>query len=356
MTNTETATSEVPTQTTRHEELDIARGLAVLLMVAVHVLQVLARPSVQSSGAGLTIEFLGSVPAAPVFMAVLGAGLVFSRRSEPGRLLRRGLAIMGLGYLLNLLRGGLPSLLGSVVLEDPAYVDWAILEFLSVDILQFAGLAMIFFAFVKKARIGVAGLVVLGLVFGAVAYVLDPLDVESVWLGGVTGLFWGSHEVSFFAFVNWIPYPIAGYCFGLALKRSGDKRRFYRRSLLASVLLTVMLFIVLEPLLGLDIGYADVYSYPHHHLHVAALYLSFVLMWISLIAVVFERIPMGVRRAIGSWSRNVTPIYVIHWVIIGWTAIGLEGALGYVGYAVAVLAIGGVSALLATVWMNRRGR
>ncbi len=348
-----TGTSEQPEPSGRHEELDFARGLAVLFMVAVHVLQLLTTEQVQSSGVGLVVEFLGGVPAAPVFMVVLGAGLVFSKRTDPRRLVVRGLLIFALGYLLNLLRGALPALLGALVLNEPVYYEWAVLELLSVDILQFAGLTLMFFSLVKKLQIGIWWLVAIGLVLGAGAYVLTPVDVPSIWLGGLTGLIWGSHEVSFFAFLNWIPYPIAGYCLGSALLRVKEKRTFYRYGVVIGATACVVFYVVLEPVLGLDIGFQDEYSYPHHLLHVSALYLSLVLFWLSLLAIMLERIPAAVRRVIGRWSRNVTPIYLIHWVILGWTAILLEGSLGQIGFVVAVLAIGGVSAWLASIWTSR---
>lgn len=57
-------------------ELDIARGLAVLFMIAVHITLVFSNDHVKSSLYGLTIEFLGGIPAAPVFMFVLGVGVL----------------------------------------------------------------------------------------------------------------------------------------------------------------------------------------------------------------------------------------------------------------------------------------
>ena len=57
----------VSTQNNRLMAIDLARGLAVFFMIAVHTLEVFASQEVKNSVFGQIIEFLGGPPAAPVF-------------------------------------------------------------------------------------------------------------------------------------------------------------------------------------------------------------------------------------------------------------------------------------------------
>lgn len=51
----------------RQRELDVAKGLAIIFMLLVHVYEVYGR-EVEGTGFSKVVEFLGSPPAAPVFM------------------------------------------------------------------------------------------------------------------------------------------------------------------------------------------------------------------------------------------------------------------------------------------------
>ena len=80
--------------TGRQNELDIARGLAVLFMIAVHVLRSFSKEIVIYSFGGTIVNALGGPPAAPVFMFIFGAGIVYSKKSDSKILLKRGLLII----------------------------------------------------------------------------------------------------------------------------------------------------------------------------------------------------------------------------------------------------------------------
>src|SRR5215510_4654490 len=98
-----------------HERIrafDLARGLAILFMIGVHVLWHWGAPETWISPVGQVISFLGGPTAAPVFMFLMGASLAFSSRSSFSSLAVRGLWLVWLGYLLNFLRGVIPAYLG----------------------------------------------------------------------------------------------------------------------------------------------------------------------------------------------------------------------------------------------------
>ena len=57
---------------TRSFTADLLKGMAVLAMIQVHLMELFARQEVYDSLTGKISLFLGGIPAAPVFMAVMG--------------------------------------------------------------------------------------------------------------------------------------------------------------------------------------------------------------------------------------------------------------------------------------------
>jgi hypothetical protein len=117
-------------------------------MIAVHTIEVFASQEVKSSLFGQIIEFLGGPPAAPVFMTLMGFSFLYSGKSDLKPKLLRGFKIFLSGYVLNILRGVIPFSLATnlkldVVKTFPIekFNEYMILT--TVDILQFAGIALI---------------------------------------------------------------------------------------------------------------------------------------------------------------------------------------------------------------------
>lgn len=101
-----------PARGERQAELDIGKGIAVLLMICVHVQEVLSHSAVQHSLFGNIVEFVTCFPAAPLFMFVMGVGIVYSRRQDAGYAIGRGALLLAMAYLLNVARGYIPWTLG----------------------------------------------------------------------------------------------------------------------------------------------------------------------------------------------------------------------------------------------------
>ena len=57
---------------TRNHSLDLLKGIAVLLMIQVHVMELFASVAVSNSTAGKLSLFLGGAPVAPFFMIIFG--------------------------------------------------------------------------------------------------------------------------------------------------------------------------------------------------------------------------------------------------------------------------------------------
>jgi hypothetical protein len=301
----------------RQIELDLARGLAVLFMIMVHILEIFSDQSVAESWYGEIVFFLGGPPAAPVFMFLLGVGIVFSSKSNAQTLLKRGLWIFILGYLLNFLRGSLPNLIGFLLLGDQELLIASLYELITIDILQFAGLTLIFFAVIKKYNLNFVYVLFVGVLISALNFVLQPIKVDHILLAAISGLIWGSSQISFFPFSTWLIYPIAGYLFGMQMIKYRDKKLFYKRLFISSFLILIFSSFIIVGVFGIDIGLEDDYAYYHHHIIGGLIYLSFVVCWLSILFFTSKLFAGLIGTTINRWSKNVTAIYFIHWVIIG---------------------------------------
>src|SRR5690242_9095304 len=130
----------------RVRAFDLARGLAVVFMIGVHVLWHWGAPDTWTTPIGQVISFLGGPSAAPVFMFLMGASLAFSSRTSFSSLAVRGLWLLWLGYLLNFLRGVIPAYLGlQAGLVTPEQIAPFTLPWLAttVDVHHMAGLSLI---------------------------------------------------------------------------------------------------------------------------------------------------------------------------------------------------------------------
>ena len=340
----------------RIDAFDLARGLAVFFMALVHALGTYTTPEVYDSAFGWTIEFLGGPPAAPVFMFLMGAVMAFSRRSGFTAMVKRGLLLLALGYLLNALRGSLPvwlAIQAGALLEELGG-STPMIEFLQVDILQFAGIAYLTLAVVRKITrnpwIWAALVLVVAWISPFIWGVTSgwgPLDFVLNHIGGIDG-----ENVAFPLFA-WIAYPLLGMAVGQWLVTTEDRAKVFRRLAWAGAGLLLVGGAITLTNANFHIG--DYWrTGPGGVLAIT----GFVLLWVcglTLIATPLLRSWPG--KLIAYWSRHVTVFYFIHWVLLGWSIllVGYEayGILGtLIGFAIIVL----LSTLLTMAWVRLRSR
>lgn len=306
--------------TGRQFELDIARGLAVVFMVLVHVQMTFANYTESDSTLANVIDFMGGIPAAPVFMFLMGVGFVYSRKTDYKKLLKRGLYIFLAGYMLNFLRDSLPELVDYFSKGRTHSLHAAIEGFIDIDILQFAGLSMIFFGSLKRIKATTTQIVIAGIVLSLLPFLLADVQVETYFGAASTGLLWGSSEYSEFPFLNWVFYPVAGYTFARWLIRCTNKPLFYSQLFLISSILILLLATMFLEIPGEDLGMGNEIAYYHHSFFANIIYTLFTLSWLSFLFGLTNLLPAKLLAPFKRWSRNVTKIYFIHWVLIGWLA------------------------------------
>ena len=330
---------------------DLARGLAVFFMILVHVLWHWGAPETWTTPVGRAISFLGGPTAAPVFMFLMGASLAFSSRSRFGSLAARGLWLVFLGYLLNMLRGVIPATIGLatgvVTAEQIAPFDqWWLLT--SVDIHHMAGLSLIAIAALRLwAR---PGAIWLGLAaaLALVAPWLRSLHFGTPLLDGALTPILGSAPNVYYAVVPWLVYPLTGAVFGAIVARAVDRRAIFRRA----GLLGLGLCVAGAGLIAVQRPQFDVGTYWQEPLSFIVGIIGIVLVWLTLCDLVTRQAWIDRRLGIVyGWSSRVIPMYFCHWIIVGW-GIGLVGfrALSLEGVLVAM-----AGAVILTSLVSRLG-
>ena len=333
----------------RVRAFDLARGLAVLFMIGVHVLWHWGAPDTWTTPIGQAISLLGGPTAAPVFMFLMGASLAFSSRTSFRSLAIRGLWLVWLGYLLNVFRGVIPAYLGlesgvvTAAQIAPFTMPWLLT---TVDVHHMAGLSLIAIAGLRlvtrrgvvwlliAAAIVVTGPVVRGFDFGT-----PLLDAP------LTPILGGAPNV-YYAVVPWIAFPLAGAVFGALMARAPDRARVFRWC----AVLGVALCAAGIGLVAMDPPAFDVNTYwrmpPPYFVGITGL----VLVWLFACDLAVRHVRENRAFAfLYGWSGRVIAIYFTHWIVVGWGV----GIFGFRAQPLAGALFGIVVAIVATALLSR---
>lgn len=231
----------------------------------------------------------------------------------------RGLQLFALGYVLNLARFVLPLLLT----DDPRVVElfggtwWG--PFFEIDILQLAGLSLIVLGPVKRYVRDPRLVLALAAAVASVAPLLWGVGGGNVVLDPL----WGLGEWVSFPLFPWLAYPLLGLSLAGFAARAASARRLLRGWALAGccAVLAGVALLPFAPGPGGILAFGDYYR---SGLPVQLLLAGFVLLWLPLLWWLDGRLSWRiVPRYLTSLSRNITAVYLIQWVLIGWLAIGL---------------------------------
>lgn len=290
---------------------DLLRGVAVVLMVQVHLTELFANESWFNSLGGQLSLFFGGAPAAPLFMVFMGffAG---KQKKTCKKLFFRGVKFLAYGLLLNI---GLNFHLFYKIFTHGYQVD-PLPYLFGVDIFFLAGISMMIIALFKK--VFQKSILLWSLLFLVLAFVNPFLSASAVLpdsMKYIQSFFYGNFLWSYFPLFPWGAYPVAGVIGSLIAERWSEKWWNERNQ----VLLFMMLFIVL--LISFPFGFSrtiDLQSYYHHNGLLVFWNLAFVTCWVLFFG--FLSSPES-ATSLTKWlvfaGRNVTAFYVFQWLWIG---------------------------------------
>jgi len=317
----------------RNLAFDLMKGMAVLAMIQVHLTELFARQDIYDSFSGQLSLFFGGVPAAPVFMAVMGYFLATSTSLLDS--LTRGIKLIVWGLLLNI---GLNFHLIYKTWQGNLHTN--LLQYVfGADILLLAGFSVIIISIVRLIfRNAWLPYLLLALAIAAFGPYIPVVSGSKLpYLMAFAG---GNYSWSYFPVFPWLAYPLAGLAFGLGK----DKIRALTTG--KDLIIFALCFVLwLTGLLvfGFRIS-SSLTLYYHHGILFFVWALLFIICIAYIAAFIVSKSGTFVLVRYFAWlGKNVTAIYVIQWLIIGniatqiWKTQGFSQlALWYAGILTAV--------------------
>lgn len=335
----------------RNKTFDFVRGLAVFFMIIVHILMVYSKVEVQDSLFGWVIDFLGGPPAAPVFMFSMGVFYMLSSKSDSLKSgVVRGVKLILLGCLLSFLRDDLLGLLGSNFTTITYEGSNKLLAIWEIDILQFAGLAYILMSLIKQYLKKPIWWLIIAVGIMIVSPALWGISSNIKVINWIFNYLWGAGDEVYFPIFGWLFYPLIGMVFGICMKAYSDTQTLFDSLLkLGLALLAIGSVITIT---DFDFHIGDYYrSGPGSMIWIIGF--VFVWLWIG------NKIILNIREnklfnIIYYWSKEITTIYFIHWILIMWATIifGYE-AHGILATVLLMILMVTVSHLLAKLYKRR---
>lgn len=352
----------------RQQEFDLARAVIIFCLALIHcTIECTSDEGLTKGIPYLFDAIIGGPFSAPMYMFVMGVGMVYTKNKEPMQYLKRGIKIFIAGYMLNICRFAIPYLLGYAITgEYGKYIEPLVYKVLGNDILIFAGLAMMILALFVKMKLSNIVMIIVGMMMAAAGTLLNGVDVGyplgNIFLGYIIGTEDAAGMVvSDFPILNWMLFPICGYVFGIILKRVKDKKLFYLMSSIPTILIAIIYFTY-----GVyyEIGMFGEGQNCYYHMIFSDVLASLALT-IGMVGVYYGMtliLPKKLLSYAYEISRNITYIYCIHWVLVSFVvniciyiSIGTQELAPWIvmilGSAISVVSI--IIAYYFRLWKNR---
>lgn len=313
--------------TTRTQTADLLKGIAVILMIQVHIIELFASAGIYNSIIGKILLFLGGTPVAPVFMLIFGYFIAASKKSSL-QLIIRGLKIIALGMFLNIAMN-----LNLIISVNKGSIQTDLLPYIfGVDILQFAGIAIIIIAILKKAIEKKLFFVLLCILISTfIGNLLSNFSPETKTMQYVLSFFYGCSKWSYFPLFPWLAYPLSGIAFYQIQKQYGlndihkfvsnifkkpEALRFFKQMMGV----VFFLFLLLTGRYAISIA-SNLLLYYHHEF----VFFLWTLIFLALYGFIMNEInqltgEFILLKYIKWLGKNVTIIYILQWILIGNTA------------------------------------
>ena len=308
----------------RQAEIDLVKFFAIPFMVCIHFYEQFSgyefADKVPDTLFRNVIEFIGGPLAAPVFMFSMGIGMIYTRHDSPYDFIKRGGKLLFIGYLLNFFRQTLPQLIGLAMGIDSG-LD-IIGGMLCVDILPFAGMAFLIVGVMKKLKMSAIQICETAFVMQAVGIWSTKFHIKPGVVQNLLGLLVPTGKWTSFPLTLWLVYPSLGMVFGELLMKCADKKKWYRKLMICSIVFFVA-FTAGLVYAGYDIRniYALCGDTYYHHSTLATLWITPIIILAIGSCYYLNRKTenIGVGRFIRYCSVNLNTIYIIQWLIIAYS-------------------------------------
>ena len=320
--------SKEPCNTGRQFELDLFRAILIYRFAVIHVF-VEATPPENLDVLGIPYYFdsvVGGVIGPTRFMIFMGIALAYTRHGTPKEVFQRGVRIGIVGFVLNIFRYLIPSLIGYAISGDAEkYIYELPYLIFGNDILQFASLSMMLMALLLHFKLSPHKIFGVSLVLSVIGTIFRSVDLHNNVLNVIAGHFIGIETVSGdpyiysdFPLLIWFIFYAFGYLFGYYYTRLKDKDRFYLTvSPICLVIAAAFCIWEIHGGFGMMMGEgANVF----YHMHTVEAFICILACVGSMMTFNFaaKLVPEKLKKPIESISRNVNTSYCIHWVLVWW--------------------------------------
>ena len=347
----------------RTQTADLLKGIAALLMIQVHIIELFATQNIFDSTIGKVLLFLGGPPVAPVFMVIFGYFIAESKKTTK-QLIGRGLKIIFLGLLLNIALN-----FNLIISVNKGIFDIDIWPYIfGVDILPLAGLSLIIIALLSPIwRINKSVIIfsLIALIFISAFlgnFLLDYTPQQSL-LKYLFSPFYGASTWSYFPLFPWLSYSLAGIIF-FKIKQYYDLNLLNKPSVkivLGGLFLLLLVFTIRYAITissDLQPGIQGKQEYYHHGLIFFLWVITFLSFYSFFINEIEKKLGTTIVFRYIKWiGKNITVVYIIQWIIIGNIATEIFKTVAVPSYLlICFIAVSAISSGICYLWVKIKGR
>lgn len=312
--------------TGRQRELDLVKGFLMIMIVFIHSFQTIANQTAMESDV-YKIMFAFFMPTgACLYLFCMGFGSVFSKRNQPGDLVKNGLKLLCYQALSNIIYSLcliLPFYLRNAILGEvegtmEAYhaTVYGMLTF--VNIFFISGMCYLVLAIYKAIRMPLMGYIISAIVVGMISPYLGTICSGNEALNWILDMSFGGKGETSFCFFPYLSYVFMGYVFAKVIRKiqEKDKAGFYIKSgIISAVIVAIWMGFVIRKYPGVD----EYFTYMNLQYRIPGLakvigsccsiLLCFAIAYGA--APVIEKWKFGYRK-LTEYSKNISKLYAVH--------------------------------------------
>ncbi len=298
--------------------LDLARGFTVMFIAPVHTMLLFSKPSVHQTWLCGIFRFISEGPGAQLFMLLMGISFALSAKKDNKQVLKRAFQILAVGYLLNVLKFGLPFLCG--LIPD------GLLKYLKIsndrngfiqlvctgDILQLAGISLMILQLCYRLFPYRFAYFVIAIAICFVSPLFWDLKSDHWIFNAILQLAGGQPPRVFFPLFPWLVYPLFGMYVGYLIKGGISIKipKLWTATLLAGSIAMIIYHFINTYNEGSFYRSSPIDTLIH---------LLLVLVWLYAWHLVSKLFNSNKFFELLCWlSKHITLIYFVQWVFIFW--------------------------------------
>ncbi|WP_080780203.1 heparan-alpha-glucosaminide N-acetyltransferase domain-containing protein [Chryseobacterium phocaeense] len=317
-------------QSKRIAALDLIKGMSVVGMIIIHTLLIYANVKSQSESViGSFIVFLGR--GTSIFLICMGITFMTSSHQSLKSSIKRGGLLLLAAFFMNFMKFIVPAVLGFAPdnfiqkygWHGPIEQQYMYLVMLG-DILQLAGISLLFVGFIREYVKNKYGILAIGLLIALVSRELSGTIIDYPVVNYISDLFFSNDYPAYIYFpvFPWMAFIIIGMFFGKwFLELNYNSQELFRKMLYFG-----LVFIAVgAPLVFLF----DAYNYNGFY-HMGPGGVIYFAGWTLIFLWAISRLTSNMKEnkftgILKYCSKNLTSMYMIQWILISWG----KGIFGY---------------------------